>query len=80
MFRDLISQQKLTNTQDVPEERTQTQDILCDVCAGGKTEIAVKSCVHCELSLCSEHLTPHQDDAELKTHELLDPVSRLKER
>lgn len=78
MLRDLISQQKQTNTQVVPEARSQTQDILCDVCAGGKK--AVKSCVHCEQSLCSEHLKPHQDDAEQKTHELLDPVSRLKER
>lgn len=76
MLRDLIEQ---TNVQNVPEEGSQTQDILCDVCTG-EGEKAVKSCLHCEKSLCSEHLRPHRDDAELKTHELLDPVSRLKER
>ncbi len=77
MLRDLIEQ---TNVQSAPEEGTQTQDILCDVCAGEKTSVAVKSCLHCELSFCPEHLKPHQEDAELKTHELLDPVSRLKKR
>ncbi|XP_056225630.1 E3 ubiquitin-protein ligase TRIM39-like [Seriola aureovittata] len=79
MFRDLI-ELKQTNIQNVPEERAQTQDILCDVCPGEKTVKAVKSCLYCEESLCSEHLKPHQDDVDLKTHELLDPVSRLKDR
>lgn len=79
LLRDLIVQ-KQTNIQSTPEERTQTQDILCDVCAGEKKLKAVKSCLYCEESFCSEHLKPHQDAAELKTHNLLDPVSRLKDR
>ncbi|XP_044198511.1 E3 ubiquitin-protein ligase TRIM11-like [Thunnus albacares] len=79
LLRELI-EQKQTNIQNVPEKETKTQDIFCDVCPGEKKVTAVKSCLHCENSLCSEHLKPHQDDAELKTHELLDPVSKLKER
>ncbi|XP_069578660.1 zinc finger protein RFP-like isoform X2 [Brachyistius frenatus] len=65
---------------DSPEEKTETQDVLCDVCAGEKKVMAAKSCLHCEESFCCEHVKPHLEDAELTTHELLDPVSRLKER
>lgn len=79
MFRDLIEQNQ-TNVQSIPEDEAQTQDVLCDVCPEEKKEKAVKSCLCCEESLCSEHLRPHQEDAELRSHELLDPVSRLRDR
>lgn len=79
LLRDLI-EEKQTKTQNASEETNQTQATLCDVCAGEKKATAVKSCLDCEQSLCCEHVKPHHDDAELKTHELLDPVSRLRER
>ena len=78
LLRELI-EHKQRDIQKVPETETKTQDIFCDVCTGEKV-MAVKSCLHCEDSFCSEHLKPHQEDAELKTHELLDPVGKLKER
>ncbi|KAM7377498.1 hypothetical protein PAMA_014009 [Pampus argenteus] len=79
MLRELI-EQKQTNIQNDPENETEPQDVFCDVCPEEKTVMAVKSCLHCEVSFCAEHLKPHLDDAELKTHELLDPVGKLKER
>lgn len=78
LLRDLIKR-KQTNIQSIPEEWTRTQDILCDLCAGERRIMAVKSCLLCEESLCPEHLKHHQDDPKLKTHQLLDPVSRLKD-
>ncbi|XP_047429402.1 E3 ubiquitin-protein ligase TRIM68-like isoform X2 [Mugil cephalus] len=79
LLRDLI-EEKQSKTQKASEETNQTQDILCDLCAGEKKVIATKSCLDCEQSFCCEHVKSHHDDAELKTHELLDPVSRLKDR
>ncbi|XP_008290285.1 E3 ubiquitin-protein ligase TRIM39-like [Stegastes partitus] len=78
LLRDLI-EQKQTNI--CTEEKNQTADVLCDACSGEEKEVtAVKSCLHCEKSFCCEHVKPHQDDEELKSHELLDPVSRLQDR
>uniref|UniRef100_A0A3Q1BJ40 E3 ubiquitin-protein ligase TRIM39-like n=1 Tax=Amphiprion ocellaris TaxID=80972 RepID=A0A3Q1BJ40_AMPOC len=81
LLRDLIGQKQ---TKTSPEETNQTHktpDILCDVCAGEEKKVkAVKSCLLCEESFCSEHVKPHQDDEKLKSHEMLDPVSRLKDR
>ncbi|XP_071401066.1 E3 ubiquitin-protein ligase TRIM39-like [Centroberyx affinis] len=78
---DLMNALKI-NGESIHEEEisTQTQDVLCDVCTGEKKAKALKSCLQCEESLCAEHLKPHQNDAELKRHELWDPVNKLKER
>ncbi|XP_022061441.1 E3 ubiquitin-protein ligase TRIM39-like [Acanthochromis polyacanthus] len=78
LLRDLIGQKQ---TKSSPEEPKQAPDIVCDLCAGEERKVkAAKSCLLCEESFCSEHVKPHQNDEKLKSHELLDPVSRLKDR
>ncbi|KAM4612343.1 E3 ubiquitin-protein ligase TRIM11-like [Polymixia lowei] len=81
VLRDLVNQFNQVNIEDVDEEKgpTKPQEVLCDVCTGDKKVKALKSCLHCEQSLCDEHLKPHQNDAELRRHELLDPVMKLRE-
>ncbi|XP_076849641.1 E3 ubiquitin-protein ligase TRIM39-like [Brachyhypopomus gauderio] len=50
-------------------------DILCDVCTGVKVK-AVKSCLHCGVTLCKSHLEPH-NVPKLKKHKLINPVENV---
>ncbi|XP_053537823.1 E3 ubiquitin-protein ligase TRIM39 [Ictalurus punctatus] len=55
-----------------------TEKVLCDSCIGEKLE-AVKSCLHCGVSLCSAHLLFHKTTAKFKRHKLIDPVENLED-
>ncbi|XP_042617340.1 E3 ubiquitin-protein ligase TRIM21-like [Cyprinus carpio] len=54
--------------------------IPCDVCDEHLKFKAVKSCLICLLSLCDEHLKPHQSMARFKGHKLVNPVEKLDQR
>ncbi|CAM4727017.1 unnamed protein product [Leuciscus chuanchicus] len=45
--------------------------IMCDQCIG-KTEVAVKSCLSCDASLCSAHTLLHQQREALRGHSLIE--------
>uniref|UniRef100_W5LIW2 E3 ubiquitin-protein ligase TRIM39-like n=1 Tax=Astyanax mexicanus TaxID=7994 RepID=W5LIW2_ASTMX len=52
--------------------------ILCDSCTEKKME-ALKSCLDCGVSYCSDHLTLHKTTPKLKKHKLMDPVENLED-
>ncbi|XP_061433987.1 E3 ubiquitin/ISG15 ligase TRIM25-like [Lethenteron reissneri] len=53
--------------------------VLCDVCNDRQTP-AVKTCLKCEMSYCGIHVKPHVENLKLKDHDLVAPISNLKER
>ncbi|XP_056327445.1 E3 ubiquitin-protein ligase TRIM41-like [Danio aesculapii] len=53
-----------------PQERSPSI-IMCDHCIG-KTEVAVKSCLTCDASLCSAHTLLHQQRQALRRHSLIE--------
>uniref|UniRef100_A0A8C2L645 Uncharacterized protein n=1 Tax=Cyprinus carpio TaxID=7962 RepID=A0A8C2L645_CYPCA len=50
--------------------------ITCDQCIG-KTEVAVKSCLTCDASLCSAHTLLHQQREALRWHSLIEVTEDL---
>ncbi|XP_034159901.2 tripartite motif-containing protein 6 isoform X2 [Pangasianodon hypophthalmus] len=55
-----------------------TKKVLCDSCTEEKLE-ALRSCLHCGVSLCSTHLMPHKTTTKYKKHKLIDPVENLED-
>ncbi|XP_036390105.1 E3 ubiquitin/ISG15 ligase TRIM25-like [Megalops cyprinoides] len=49
-------------------------EVLCDQCLGTGTP-AVKTCLKCEISLCSQHLHRHSQKESFKSHMLVEPLS-----
>ncbi|XP_017578446.1 E3 ubiquitin-protein ligase TRIM39-like [Pygocentrus nattereri] len=52
--------------------------VLCDSCTEKKLE-ALKSCLDCGLSYCSDHLKLHKTTPKLQKHKLMDPVENLED-
>ncbi|XP_060771242.1 E3 ubiquitin-protein ligase TRIM39-like [Neoarius graeffei] len=52
--------------------------VLCDTCTEEKLG-ALKSCLHCGVSLCSTHLLFHKTTAKFKNHKLVEPVENLED-
>nr|XP_015824076.2 E3 ubiquitin/ISG15 ligase TRIM25 [Nothobranchius furzeri] len=50
--------------------------IFCDHCIDNPSE-AVKSCLKCEVSLCSRHLQKHNEKESFKSHTTVEPLSEL---
>ncbi|KAJ0055952.1 hypothetical protein NL108_016917 [Boleophthalmus pectinirostris] len=79
LLRDLLPPQDCP--QASPTQPSPPPDVQCGPCAvGGRSVRAVRSCLHCEESYCSEHLRGHQREPQLMVHELLKPVHRLQAR
>ncbi|XP_063760086.1 E3 ubiquitin-protein ligase TRIM21 isoform X3 [Eleginops maclovinus] len=53
--------------------------VWCDVCTGGK-QPAVRSCLTCTASYCSQHLQPHHASPFYSKHPLMDPQEALRGR
>ncbi|XP_075037405.1 tripartite motif-containing protein 16-like [Mixophyes fleayi] len=51
------------------------KEILCGYCVNSKVP-ATKTCLHCEASMCDEHLNTH---AKSKEHVLVEPTSSIKD-
>ncbi|XP_060700634.1 E3 ubiquitin/ISG15 ligase TRIM25 isoform X2 [Hemiscyllium ocellatum] len=54
--------------------------VACDACPPGAGAPAVRSCLTCLASFCSEHLVPHQQSAAFRSHNLQPPLADLAER
>ncbi|XP_066558676.1 E3 ubiquitin/ISG15 ligase TRIM25 [Amia ocellicauda] len=50
--------------------------VLCDMCLENPLQ-AVKTCLKCEISLCTQHLKRHMDKKNFKSHTLVDPTADL---
>ncbi|XP_018530831.1 E3 ubiquitin/ISG15 ligase TRIM25 [Lates calcarifer] len=51
-------------------------ELFCDHCIDEQS-LAVKTCLKCEVSLCSRHLQRHHEKESFKTHSVVDPVKDL---
>ncbi|MBN3311262.1 TRI25 ligase, partial [Amia calva] len=52
--------------------------VLCDSCL--ERNVAVKTCLKCEVSMCSEHLKPHLERPAYRDHTLVVPMSNIRKR
>ncbi|XP_065152935.1 zinc-binding protein A33-like isoform X4 [Paramisgurnus dabryanus] len=70
-FQDVLAQ-------DLPQDQSQVtpSTIMCDHCIE-KTEVAVKSCLTCDASLCSAHTLLHQQRDVLRGHSLIEVTEDL---
>ncbi|CAN0391550.1 unnamed protein product [Lampetra fluviatilis] len=53
--------------------------VLCDFCNDGTTA-ASNTCLKCDISYCTTHVKPHQENAKLSSHILVDPGTNPEER
>ncbi|KAM9323044.1 tripartite motif-containing protein 16-like [Pholidichthys leucotaenia] len=77
---DIVEKLKKTGFQiSHPEHCYATPgDVACDFCIGKRLK-AAKSCLHCVVSFCEQHLQPHYNIPALKNHRLVSPTLRLSE-
>ncbi|KAF5890905.1 E3 ubiquitin-protein ligase TRIM39-like isoform X1, partial [Clarias magur] len=75
VFKESVQVKSRGATDQLP---SMTKKVLCDSCTEEKLE-AVKSCLHCGLSLCNTHLIPHKTTAKLMKHKLMEPVENLED-
>ncbi|KAM9316314.1 E3 ubiquitin/ISG15 ligase TRIM25-like [Gastrophryne carolinensis] len=81
-FSERPARHKNISLRNIAEHFRSTQpaqketDIFCTYCVYADV-LAVKSCVHCEASLCEDHLRVHSKSPE---HVLLDPTISLENR
>ncbi|CAB1345502.1 unnamed protein product, partial [Coregonus sp. 'balchen'] len=66
--------------------------VPCDYCSPGDTskagkqepgagvEVAVKTCLKCEVSMCQEHVKPHLELPAFREHPLTEPLGDLRKR
>ncbi|KAM9335274.1 E3 ubiquitin-protein ligase TRIM39-like [Symphorus nematophorus] len=62
------------NAEAPPIQLFEAEEVPCDICHGDKSP-SVQSCLVCQASYCSLHLTPHQRDPALQRHRLTDPAT-----
>uniref|UniRef100_UPI0037E71AAE E3 ubiquitin/ISG15 ligase TRIM25-like n=1 Tax=Semicossyphus pulcher TaxID=241346 RepID=UPI0037E71AAE len=53
-----------------PDAEPEMMEVFCDHCIDEQTP-AVKTCLNCEVSLCSRHLQRHQEKESFRTHTLV---------
>ncbi|XP_054452031.1 E3 ubiquitin-protein ligase TRIM41 [Anoplopoma fimbria] len=67
-----------------PQCQEERAEVPCDCCPAaadeGKPQLAVKTCLRCEVSLCAAHLQPHLERPAFSTHLLVDPLGDLSQR
>ncbi|KAM6924930.1 E3 ubiquitin/ISG15 ligase TRIM25 [Xenentodon cancila] len=62
-----------------PEMETKKETILCDHCIDNETQ-AVKTCLKCEVSLCSRHLQRHHEKESFRAHTVVEPLNEVGKR
>ncbi|XP_072223696.1 E3 ubiquitin/ISG15 ligase TRIM25-like [Leuresthes tenuis] len=59
-----------------PDAEQESTAIFCDHCIDNQS-LAVKTCLRCEVSLCSRHLEKHHEKESFKVHILVDPLTEV---
>nr|XP_020479365.1 tripartite motif-containing protein 16-like [Monopterus albus] len=78
MLSDLMGELKKTGTASADHCHAGPGDVACDVCTERKLK-AVKSCLHCLVSYCEQHLQPHYKSPAFEKHKLVNPAKGLQE-
>ncbi|XP_070696472.1 E3 ubiquitin/ISG15 ligase TRIM25-like [Pempheris klunzingeri] len=60
-----------------PEPEPERMEVFCDHCID-EHSMAVKTCLKCEVSLCSRHLQRHHEKESFRTHSLVEPQNELR--
>ncbi|XP_068196669.1 E3 ubiquitin/ISG15 ligase TRIM25 [Antennarius striatus] len=63
-----------------PQCQEEGSEVRCDCCPPDVEEgrsLAVKTCLRCEVSLCTAHLQPHLERPAFSSHLLVDPLGDL---
>ncbi|XP_072297115.1 E3 ubiquitin/ISG15 ligase TRIM25 [Eucyclogobius newberryi] len=61
-----------------PQCQDEPCEVPCDCCPlEAAKALAVKTCLRCEVSLCSQHLQPHLERPAFSSHLLVDPLNDL---
>uniref|UniRef100_A0A1A8MGI9 Tripartite motif containing 110 n=1 Tax=Nothobranchius pienaari TaxID=704102 RepID=A0A1A8MGI9_9TELE len=67
-----------------PQCQEEHGEVLCDSCPpqteDGPPQLAVKTCLKCEVSLCASHLQPHLERPAFSSHLLVQPLGDLSQR
>lgn len=67
-----------------PQCQEEHGEVLCDCCPlqaeDSQPQMAVKTCLRCEVSLCADHLRPHLERPAFSTHLLVEPLGNLSQR
>ncbi len=61
---------------DQPEAEPERVEVFCDHCIDEQL-VAVKTCLKCEVSLCSRHFQKHQEKESFRTHTVVDPQDEM---
>ncbi|KAE8293131.1 Zinc-binding protein A33 [Larimichthys crocea] len=59
-----------------PEPEAERAVVFCDQCIDEQS-VAVKTCLKCEVSLCSRHFQRHQEKESFKGHTVVEPLNEL---
>uniref|UniRef100_A0A3Q3K8J1 Tripartite motif-containing protein 16-like n=1 Tax=Monopterus albus TaxID=43700 RepID=A0A3Q3K8J1_MONAL len=78
MLSYLVKKLKKTGTASADHCHAGPGDVACDVCTERKLK-AVKSCLHCLVSYCEQHLQPHYKSPAFEKHKLVNPAKGLQE-
>ncbi len=58
------------------ETEPESMDVFCDHCIDEQS-LAVKTCLKCEVSLCSRHLQRHHEKESFRAHTVVEPLGEL---
>lgn len=72
----IIEGYRATTMDRQPEMEQERMKVFCDHCIDEQSP-AVKTCLKCEVSLCSRHLERHNEKESFRTHAVVDPVNEL---
>ncbi|XP_020372621.1 E3 ubiquitin/ISG15 ligase TRIM25-like [Rhincodon typus] len=73
--------EKVSKPETVASQETcvDPDDAVCDFCVKLKIK-ATKSCLDCKASFCDNHVRPHQVNAALRHHKLVDAIKNMENR
>ncbi|XP_040914205.1 E3 ubiquitin/ISG15 ligase TRIM25-like [Toxotes jaculatrix] len=57
-----------------PDTKPERMEVFCDHCID-EPSLAVKTCLKCEVSLCSRHLQRHHEKESFKAHSVVEPLN-----
>ncbi|XP_042263700.1 E3 ubiquitin/ISG15 ligase TRIM25-like [Thunnus maccoyii] len=61
---------------EIQPETSQKMEVYCDHCIDERS-LAVKTCLKCEVSLCSRHLQRHHEKESFRAHSVVEPLTEF---